>query len=109
MQGAYYLELTIAGEKEPRGLFFSSLDEAASELRWWEQDQRLERAILRLLRTGADLPGFASSAHQAGVNPLRQYKATVANNATQARSYYDPASTRSKMIAQPPAKVETEN
>ena len=71
MQGAYYLELTIAGEKEPRGLFFSSLDEAAAELRWWEQDQRLERALLRLLRTRADLPGFASSAHQRGVNPLR--------------------------------------
>ena len=73
MPGAYYLELTIAGEREPRGLFFSSLDEAAAELRWWEQDQRLERALLRLLRTGADLPGFASSAHQAGVNPLRTH------------------------------------
>ena len=73
MPGAYYLELTIAGEREPRGLFFSSLDEAAAELRWWEQDQRLERALLRLLRTRADLPGFASSAHQAGVNPLRTH------------------------------------
>ena len=73
MPGAYYLELTIAGEREPRGLFFSSLDEAAAELRWWEQDQRLERALLRLLRTRADLPGFASSAHQAGVNPLRSH------------------------------------
>ena len=86
MPGAYYLELTIAGEKEPRGLFFSSLDEAAAELRWWEQDQRLERALLRLLRTGADLPGFASSAHQAGVNPLRthlqQVPKTKADHAT---------------------------